>query len=458
MKAISTNEFQDIYASHEKWLKSYGKEGQRAVLTKRSIKEVDLSGLQLLEAKFVGVDFRGSCLKGTNLSKSVLNNCNLQGCDLRGCDLSSGSVIESLLSNAILSGSTLIGTSLSSSKMDHCDFCNCVAMHANLNKTQCQEANFSRVNGVSSMFFNSNLKNAVFDYSDFSSADFSNANLDGASFYSTVLSAASFINATIRAGIFSRSNLWEIQKESWDIAGATCTHVFIDPENAERYPVDRDFRSGEFERIFAWLPSFRAEFKDLTPFDPLIISLIIDSINDSYPKLKVEVEALSTKGIAPYVSFTVGSEAHLEEAQAVVESTIKSMRPILLDELKQQLSGSLSELTSDVSKMVKSMSVEKLTVNGNVGQIITGDSPNVKVTNHITGSTSEFDLEELKKLLKEVEAKQVDSQFSEKVKNSIKAELKQVIAGEARALSKSTIESIKTRSPELLTYVASIFG
>lgn len=458
MKAISINELQDVCASHEKWLKSHGMEGHRAVFTKRSIKGIDLSGLQLLEAKFLEVDFTGSCLRGANLSKSVLNKCNLQGCDLRDCDLSSGSVVESLLSSATLSGSSLIGTSLSSSKVDHCDFCDCVAMNANLNRTQCQEANFSRVNGVSTKFFNSNLYKAVFDNADFSSADFSNANLDRASFYSTVLSAASFINSKVRGGVFSRSNLWEIQKDSWDISGAVCTHVFIDPDNAERYPVDRDFREGEFERIFAWLPSFRTEFKDLTPFDPLVISLIVDSINENHPKLKVEVEALSTKGIAPYVSFTVGSMDQLEEARAIAESTIKTMRPILLNELRQQLSGSLYELRSDVSKMVKSMSVEKLTVSGNVGQIITGDSPNVNITNHVTQSAKELDLKRVRQLLEEVDAKQVDGQFSEKVKNSIKKELKQVIAGEVRTLSKSVIESIKSKSPELLAYVTSIFG
>lgn len=85
-----------ILADHALWLKTDGKQGQRAnlkgaVLTRASFAKTDLRCVDLTNADFYGSDLRdanlsGATLSGVNFAHTDLRNANLSGANLEGAN------------------------------------------------------------------------------------------------------------------------------------------------------------------------------------------------------------------------------------------------------------------------------------------------------------------------------------------------------------------------------------
>jgi uncharacterized protein YjbI with pentapeptide repeats len=93
----ATYSFPRILVAHENWLTSGGKEGERASLAERDLRNHDLSGRNLKQAD----------LRGCNLERA-----NLAGADLTGSDLDHAVLDRAILTDAQISRARLTGASL----------------------------------------------------------------------------------------------------------------------------------------------------------------------------------------------------------------------------------------------------------------------------------------------------------------------------------------------------------
>jgi uncharacterized protein YjbI with pentapeptide repeats len=74
---LSSETLEEILSSHQKWLESEGKVGERANLSGVNLKYADLSGRNLRLAAVVGANLQFAQLKGANLIDSSLENADL---------------------------------------------------------------------------------------------------------------------------------------------------------------------------------------------------------------------------------------------------------------------------------------------------------------------------------------------------------------------------------------------
>lgn len=102
-ETVPATELQRIYALHQLWLGSQGKEGVRA----------DLSGRNLREWTFVDVDWRHA-----NFRKADLRNANLSGADFLGADLRSADLRGANLEGTVFTESDLRGVLVSPKQLE----------------------------------------------------------------------------------------------------------------------------------------------------------------------------------------------------------------------------------------------------------------------------------------------------------------------------------------------------
>jgi uncharacterized protein YjbI with pentapeptide repeats len=110
-------EIEAIREAHARWLKSRGREGQRAVLG-----GLDLTGLDLRNADLRRADLRGAFGAGPDLTCARLADADLRGaelCDakLRGADLHGADLSEADLSGANLQGANLARADLRGARL-----------------------------------------------------------------------------------------------------------------------------------------------------------------------------------------------------------------------------------------------------------------------------------------------------------------------------------------------------
>lgn len=115
-REITREELNQILEKHELWLRSGGKEGERADLKGANLTGVDLIGVNLSRASLVGVSFIGARLglinlAGANLRDARLRDANLYGANLYGANLwradFTGANLEGAnFANTIVNGTT----------------------------------------------------------------------------------------------------------------------------------------------------------------------------------------------------------------------------------------------------------------------------------------------------------------------------------------------------------------
>ena len=98
----------EVILKHGKWVKTNGKEGERADLSK-----MDLSGESLQKVNLSAADLSFSVLKGANLSKSEFLMTDFSFADLRGAVLARAVLRGVKMSRANLTGANMVGVVLS---------------------------------------------------------------------------------------------------------------------------------------------------------------------------------------------------------------------------------------------------------------------------------------------------------------------------------------------------------
>ena len=132
LRQISIDELKQIFKEHKKWLKSKGKEGERADLRFSNLKKVTLKKTILAFAdmqrsNLIGANLQQANLIRTNLKKSYLSQANLKKANLFKANLEGAEIIGSIFRN-----SNLKGINLKNSDCKGTDFEGAILEKANL--------------------------------------------------------------------------------------------------------------------------------------------------------------------------------------------------------------------------------------------------------------------------------------------------------------------------------------
>lgn len=182
---------------------------------------------------------------------------------------------------------------------------------------------FSKANLAESTFIECGFANANFEYANLRGSllymsslgtNFYGANLSGADLRCSLLIHARLQKANI-TGVY----LWGTARDFWKIEGVRCDYVYWDGPGKQRCPKERDFAPGEFERLYATLPTIEYIFENgMTPIDPLIMDRVVQAIREKKPEFDIKIDSINARGLAPSIKFTVQHEEHKETALAEI--------------------------------------------------------------------------------------------------------------------------------------------
>lgn len=240
-------------------------------------------------------------LKGINLVDQDLIGINLIGADLSGADLSKANLSTSELSGVNLVGATLVETKL---------------IHATIYGGGLGRANLH------------------------------NANLDGATLNSATLSNATLTGAIIRG----------ISSTGWEIENINCDYVYLDQDGKVREPDNGFYDSGEFEKLYRYVPTIKHVFIDeFTYIDILIMDKVVQEINDQNPEYELKLDCFQARG-KPRAEFAIKDIRNSEKILA----EIKDKHELIKRELVHKLE--LANMKADTYRDALSMSIKEPTI------------------------------------------------------------------------------------------------
>jgi hypothetical protein len=112
--------------------------------------------------------------------------------------------------------------------------------------------------------------------------------------------------------------LYGTARDDWVIKGVKCTHIYDDRFKQSKLPKNRDFKDGEFVKLYASLPSFEYIFENgMQPLDPVFMNQVAENIKAKNPEFDLKVDSMNARGIQPTIKFTVKHE-HKESAELAV--------------------------------------------------------------------------------------------------------------------------------------------
>jgi uncharacterized protein YjbI with pentapeptide repeats len=229
-----------------------------------------------------------------------LEGANLWGAELRRVALSRANLSRADLSGADLYGADLCGADLFKTNLSRTVLSRVVLSGANLRETDLREAILYRASLIGTILCK--------------------ANITGAYLFGTI-------------------------RDDWIIDGIKCEYLFWDINGKRRTPKDRDFRSGEFEKLYKSLPTFEYVFeKGSTLIDIAIIDQIVNDITELHPEWELKIENFHLGG-QPHVNFTIRERALIVQ----VLSQIKTKYEATLNKLE----GQYEETNKLLSKAIR---------------------------------------------------------------------------------------------------------
>jgi pentapeptide repeat protein len=185
-----------------------------------SLREADLSGVDLAGTNLTKVDLGGSNLEGAslvraNLMQAILNAANLSGANLRAANLNyadvrradlrrtnlrEASLFRAYLFNARFEYSILLDANLSMAELKVTNFANCDLSRANLSAADLSNAHLFNANLTGADLTNADLTRAIII-----NADLTRANVTGAKLAAEQLARAKSVVGMIRSEAASES-------------------------------------------------------------------------------------------------------------------------------------------------------------------------------------------------------------------------------------------------------------
>jgi uncharacterized protein YjbI with pentapeptide repeats len=221
-REISEEELKQILEEHKKWVESDGKEGKRAYLIKRNLKQYDFNGANLQQANLSGANLQDASFEEANLQKAELGETNLQkaylwNANLRDATLSKANLQEAYLLGANLQDASLKEANLQKAFLLGANLQNAYLLKANLQDASLSEANLQEADLVEANFQGARLNHAKLRLADLSSANLKKANLSSANLQETNLYKADMRN-TVLDGV---KGLSEANIQYTNMEGAT---------------------------------------------------------------------------------------------------------------------------------------------------------------------------------------------------------------------------------------------
>jgi hypothetical protein len=159
-----------------------------------------------------------------------------------------------------------------------------------------------------------NLSGTNFSGVNLTGKNLSDANLRGTNFVKANLCEANLNRADLGEADITGALLYRITKYDWMIDGIKCDYVFCDKEGKIPFPQNRNFTTGEFERLFKAMPTIQIVFESgVSPLDVSIMDQVVRAINERRPELELKLESFDSRG-QPHVNFTVLRNEDCEDA------------------------------------------------------------------------------------------------------------------------------------------------
>jgi hypothetical protein len=193
-------------------------------------------------------------------------------------------------------------------------------------------ANLSGVDLSGRKFSGQNLSGVNFSGADLSYTILSAANLFGCNLYRTKCINSKFFLSNLTGIIFKQTIVFD-----WNIKDVKCEYIFFDNEKKQRYPKDRNFEAGEFEKLYSFKPQIEFVFKNgLSWHDILAFGAIENKLSKEKPEFQAKLISIDKKGDIPRVIFEVASEQIKEMAEKEIKKRYEDTIEILKIESQRQ--------------------------------------------------------------------------------------------------------------------------
>lgn len=385
----------------------------------------DLSGSDLTM-----VNLHRRNLRGVNLREANLKRIDLLGADLRGTDLSGAILIEANLERSRLSDANLSGANLAK---------------ADLSKSDLSGVNLTGANLNWAVVAHANLTGATLQRANLSESDFWEANLENAILIDVNLNYCCLVQSNLTGATLTGAMLWGTARDDWEIKRVKCKYVFWDEDGKQRSPKDRDLEPGEFERIYAALPTIEYIFENgMSPLDPLIMDRVVQAIREKKPEFDIKVDSINARGLAPSIKFTVQHEDHKEPALEEVREEYELKVRLL--EAERDRYYQLVARAIDTPKEVK-------LITAGPGAIVATDGSTINIQAHIHNA-----LELQKAIAKEPEGSKSFAKVAKKTAlDIIGGVIKDIAKGQVKEAGKQIIELAKDLGPIIAKTAAYAF-
>jgi hypothetical protein len=316
---------------------------------------------------------------------------------------------------------------------------------AYLEEAHLKRANFKYVCLMFAILDDSDLEEADLLGANLYRASLCAANLKNANLTNAYLSLCFLIKTNLTGSTMTGSKLWGTVRDGWYIKGVKCQYVYWDSAGSNKSPKDRDLEPGEFERLYASLPTIEYIFENgMSPLDPLIMDRVVQAIRDKKPEFDIKIDSINARGLAPSIKFTVQHEEHkeaaLEEVKKVYEIKLK------------QLESERDRYYQLVSRAIDTPKEVKLITAG-PGAIVATDGSTVNIQQHIHNA-----LELQKAIAKEPEESKSFAKIAKKTALDIIGEaIKDIAKGQVKEAAKQIIELGKDLGPIIAKTAAYAF-
>jgi hypothetical protein len=315
---------------------------------------------------------------------------------------------------------------------------NTILNSANLEKANLKEANLVGAELIETNFSRADLSNVNVGNALLWYAKLEKANLRGAD-----LRFCNLVFSNLSGAILTGARLFGSIREDWVIKDIQCEYVYWDLEGEQRSPKDRDLEPGEFERLYASLPTIEYIFeKGMSPIDPLIMDRVVQAIRKKQPEFDIKIDSINARGLAPSIKFTVQQEEHKEPALSEVSKEY---------EIKQaQLEGKIEEIYKHIEKLIdKPNTINIINAPQAKYLAIDGSTLNVKETSH-------YYAYELRKAIKqEPEESESFTKVAKKTALDIIGEvIKDIAKGQVKEAAKQIVKLGKDLGPIIVKTAA----
>ncbi len=425
--SINKDELEKSLRLHKLWLDSDGKDGEKTVLKRCDLRKIDFRGKDLRKIDVRQSNMAFAKLDGANLAGASIGDVNLFKASMEGCNLSGANAPNSDFSGVNANGAKFQAANLRA---------------ANFSKSQLEGADFN-----SATLNQVDFRNSALDRANFRKAKLEHARLNNSFLIGANLSRATLINSNFSSTNITGVTLYENQLDGWVIDNVICEYIYANEERDLRVPSDRSFASDEFINLFKTLPTIEYHFRNgFSPIDPILLSKVIQVINEEEPSIGIEFQELTAKGLFPRARFSVSSKEKADLAIKVFTEKYEA--------LKEQVADRVLNISINNSGGI--MSIGKINISGDlVNEGIIGDNGTVINSGDsvkIAADNSSFDYSQ-KTLISLADA--VTKVASEKnvvdsTADTLKNEIHDFPSKGIKALSESSVKWIKDNSASLI--------